>query len=753
MQPSESLGEEKIHYITCPLCEATCGLEVHTAGREVVSIRGDVEDPFSKGYLCPKGYSLKELDADTDRLRQPMIRTGDKWREVTWDEAFAEIEKHLRNLIDTHGADAVGVYLGNPNVHTLAGQLYVPNFLRALGSKNRFSASTVDQMPKQVSAGLMFGTGFSIPIPDVDRTDYFLVIGANPMVSNGSLMTGPNMRDRLRQLRQRGGKLVVVDPVRTRTAKEADEHYFIRPGMDAFFLMALVHTLFEENLVSFGHLQPHLRGLEEIQVASADFAPEQVASLCGISAADIRKIAREISNAPTAAVYGRMGTCTQRFGTVNGWLIDVINILTGNLDNPGGVMFPKAAAGGRNTTGQPGHGRGLKLGRFKSRVRGLPEVLGELPVACMIEEMEEPGAGQIRAIVTIGGNPVLSTPNGNRLDAALSKLDFMVSVDCYLNETTRHAHVLLPVPSHLQRSHYDISFYQLAVRNIAHYSDPVFDLDAGQLAEWEIILRLTAAVSTQQLGEHPIGILDDFLMQQMIQQEITSESSPLSGRDSEEILRALGSQRGPRRMLDFLLRMGPYGDCFGGNPDGLSLDKLKMYPHGLDLGPLQPRIPEVLRTASGKIEVAPSELLKDVERMRGDLSCKTDSIVLVGRRDLRSNNSWMHNLSALMKGGARCELLIHPEDATLLGVANHSAALVVTETGKIEVGIEYTEDIMPGVVSLPHGWGHNQSHTKLQIANQHPGINVNRLTNVVETEAITGNAILNGVAVRIEALD
>src|SRR5579863_7517558 len=455
------MSATKISYATCPLCEATCGLEIETRGREIVSIRGDAQDVFSRGYLCPKAYSLKELHADPDCIREPLVRRGDQWLRVSWDDAFAEIERGLMPLLQEHGRDALAVYVGNPNAHNLASLLYLPVLLQAAKTHNFYSASTLDQMPKQVTAGLMFGAGLSIPVPDLERTDYLLLLGANPLVSNGSLMTAPDMRGRLRRLRQRGGKIVVIDPYRTRTAQEADEHHFIRPGYDAHFLLALVHTLFAEGLVAPGKLADYIAGLEQVREMTEPFTPENVAAVCGIEASMIRGLARDLAAAPRAAVYGRIGTCTQAFGALASWLVDVLNVLTGNLDREGGAMFPRAAAGQANTQGSPAKGRGVRFGRWCSRVRGLPEVYGELPVACLAEEIDTPGEGQVRGLISIAGNPGLSTPNSGRLARALESLEFMVSLDVYANEPTRHADVILPGPPPLRHGHYDLAFYQL----------------------------------------------------------------------------------------------------------------------------------------------------------------------------------------------------------------------------------------------------------------------------------------------------
>jgi anaerobic selenocysteine-containing dehydrogenase len=736
----------KIHYRTCPICEATCGLEIHTKDHEVVQIKGDKLDPFSQGYLCPKGFSVKELHSDPDRLRKPMIRDDHDWKEVSWETAFNEIRKRLLPIIEEYGKDAVAVYLGNPSVHNLSGMLYGPTFLRALGSRNIYTASTLDQIPKQLSSELMFGSDANLPIPDIDHTDYLLMIGANPLASNGSLMTAPNMRGRLKSLKERGGKLVVIDPVRTVTAKQADEHYFIRPGTDALLLLGIIHTLFEENLVNPGKLTNMINGLEEIEILSKDFNPDTISANCGIESKTIRSIARELAKAKRAVVYGRMGTCTQLFGTMTSWLIDVVNVLTGNLDSKGGVMFPTPAT--RRALSKKL--RKVRYNRYQTRVRNLPEVLGELPVSCLAEEIEQPGSGQIKAFISIAGNPALSAPNSQRLQDALGKVEFMVSLDCFLNETTRYADVVLPAPSPLERSHYDITFYNLAVRNIAHYSEPVFDLPQNQLEEWEIILHLANAVSGQFFEEDAVKRWDELTIAELIKHEVRNPNSPIYERDVIEILALLNNDFGPDRLLDFYLRVGAYGDYFGENPKGLNLSRLKENPHGMDLGPLQPRIKEILQTPSGKIEIAPPVLLEDINRLRETLKKSSETILLVGRRDLRSNNSWLHNLPVLVKGENRCVLWIHPNDASSRELNNGETARLQSRTGEIKVEIKITDDVMPGTVSLPHGWGHNLSGTRLQVASQHAGVNVNILTDDHVVDKVSGNAVLNGIPLVIE---
>jgi anaerobic selenocysteine-containing dehydrogenase len=734
--------ETRTHYRTCPLCEATCGLEIITRGREVVAIRGDEENPFSRGYLCPKAPALKHLDADPDRLRQPMVRRGSTWSAVPWDDAFAEIERGLAPLLAGPTRDAIAAYLGNPSVHSLPLALYSRVLLRALGSRNVYSASTVDQMPKQVSAGLMFGGALTIPVPDLDRTHFLLILGADPVVSNGSLMTAPDVRRRLQAIRERGGKVVVIDPRRSRTAEDASEHHFIRPGTDALFLLALVHTCFAEDLVRPGRLGELVNGLDEVEKAARDFSPEVVAPVCGIDAATIRRLARELAGAPCAAVYGRIGTCTQEFGTAASWLVDVLNAITGNLDRTGGAMFTRAAAGASNTHGPGGRGKGIRLGRRKSRVRGLPEVFGELPVACLAEEIETPGEGQIRALITVAGNPVLSNPEGARLARALGSLDFMVSLDIYLNETTRHANVILPGLSPLEQPHYDVALWQLAIRNYAHWSAPVFDAPADRPQDWEVVLRLAALVAGQG-ASGDVRAMDDLVASQLLQ------SCMRDGDGAGDVMAALEPLRGPARLVEIMLRTGPYGDGFGQRPDGLTLARLEASPHGVDLGPLEPRLPEALRTPSGRIELAPPEILADVPRLRERLARNDTGLRLVGRRDLRSNNSWMHNIENLVRGPARCTLWVHPDDARRLGLADGQPAYVRSAAGAIAVPVEVTDAVMPGVVSLPHGWGHDAPGTKLRVAAAHAGVNSNLLADVASMDPLSGNSVLNGIPVEI----
>jgi anaerobic selenocysteine-containing dehydrogenase len=733
---------------TCPLCEAGCGLEITLDDDRVTRIRGDRADVFSHGFICPKGSTLKQLHEDPDRIRTPLVKRDGRFVEASWDEAYAEIERRLGEVFETHGREAVAVYLGNPNAHTLAGQLYARPLIRALGTPNVYSASTVDQRPKELAAGMMFGPGLIVPVPDVDRTDHLMVLGANPYASNGSLATAPDWPGRIEALRARGGRLVVVDPRRSRTAEEADEWVPVRPGTDGLLLAAMVRTLLDEDLVDLGDVGPYVAGLERLSDALAPFGPDDVAGVTGVEADTIRRLARELAAADRAVVYGRIGTTTAEFGTVASWLVDVLNTCTGNLDRPGGAMFTRAAAGASNTRGTPRYGRDVRIGRRHSRVRGMPESLGELPAVCLAEEIDTPGDGQVRAFVCLAGNPVLSTPNGGRLDAALAGLDFMVAVDIYVNETSRHADVILPAPSALQKGHYDLALLQLGLRNVANWSEPVLPLDDGQPDEWEVLAKLALIAQGMGAGADPAAV-DDLMVNALVAAAVADEHGPVHDRDPGELLAQLAPRTGPARLVDLMLRTGPYGDAFGARPDGLTLDKLLEEPHGVDLGPLEPRVPEGLRTASGQIELAPPTILEDLPRMAGLLTRPQPDLLLVGRRDLRSNNSWMHNVEVLVKGKPRCTLHVHPDDAERLGLDAGGQATVTSRVGSVTLPVEVTEGIRPGAVSIPHGWGHDLPGVELAVAGRHAGVNSNLLADELLVDELSGTAVLNGIPVEV----
>ncbi|MFD7426646.1 molybdopterin oxidoreductase family protein [Streptomyces sp. NPDC059818] len=732
----------------CPLCEATCGLTLTIEGSRVTGARGDRDDVFSHGFICPKGASIGGLDEDPDRLRTPLVRKDGVLTEASWGEAFDAIARALPAVTEEHGPQAVGVVLGNPNVHTMAGALYPSALLAALRTRALFTASTLDQMPKHVSSGLLFGDPNSIPVPDLDRTGHLLLLGANPLESNGSLCTAPDFPGKLKALRRRGGGLTVVDPRRTRTARLADRHVAIRPGTDALLLAAVTHVLFEEKLTDPGALADHVQGIDQVAEAVRDFPPEAVAAACDVDAGTIRTIARELAAAPTAAVYGRIGSCTVEHGTLASWLVDVLNILTGNLDRPGGALFPLSATARAPRPAAPG--KGFALGRWSSRVSGHPEAKGELPISALAEEITTPGEGRIRALIVLAANPVLSAPDGDRLDRALADgLDFMVSVDPYLNETSRHADVLLPPPPPSQSAHFDFAFNTLAVRNQVRYTRPAVPLDADRMDEGEILARLVLAVSGMH-GAEPDAV-DAMVIDRTLGKTVADPHSPVHGRAPAELAAALTGRTGPERRLDLMLRLGPYGDGFGADPDGLTLERLLARPHGIDLGPLASRVPEILTTRSGRVELFPAPIAADLPRLRAALAVRTDpdALVLIGRRHLRSNNSWMHNVAALTGGSNVCTLQMHPEDAARLGLADGAAATVTADGGELTAPVEITDGVRTGVVSLPHGWGHSRPGTRMSVAAATPGVNVNQLLDGTRLDPLSGTAVLNGIPVTV----
>jgi anaerobic selenocysteine-containing dehydrogenase len=738
--------ETVTHRRSCPLCEACCGLEITTKGDQVLRIRGDMDDPYSKGFICPKGSTLKQLHEDPDRLTSPRIRTDDGWKEATWDEAFAEIERRLAPIVETHGRQALGTVLGNPNTHNLGGLLYVRPVMTAVGSTNAFSASTVDQMPKHVSAGLMWGRPDMFPLPDLDRTDYLLMLGANPYVSNGSLLTAPDMPRRLEAIRERG-RFVVVDPRRTKTAEHASEHLSIVPGTDSFWLMALINTLFGEGLVDIGRMAPHVSGVDEVREMTAPYTAEAVAERCGIAADTTRRIARELAAAPTAAVYGRMGAHTVEFGTVASWATDVLNVLTGNLDEPGGIMFNCAPT--QNLASSKPGGRGFKLGRWEGRASGRPEVKGELPAATLAEEITD-GEGGIKGLFVLACNPVRSFPNTDRIDEALRQLDLLVVVDPYITATARHAHVILPPTSALERSHYDFAFEANMIRSFAKYSPAVFATDAP--SEEQILSRLSLVIQGKPIDTDPV-VVHDQMMDQIVEGEIARTSSPIHGRDKAEILDALAAWEWSEQIIDFRLRVGQHGDGFGANPDGLTLRKLiDEHPSGADFGPLVSRFPDAIKTVSGTVELAPQPIVDDMERFAAHfeaLGRANDQLVLVGRRHLKTVNSWMHNLNVLIKGKTDCTLQVHPDDASRLGLTDGGSASVRSRVGGVVAPVEVTDEVMPGVVCLPHGWGYDEDGIEMHTAKTKPGVNSNVLTDDAALDDLSGNCTLNGIPVEV----
>lgn len=740
--------EKTTHYRTCPLCEATCGLEITMLGHEVKRIRGDRADVFSKGFICPKGSTLKQLHDDPDRLRTPMVRRDGQLEPATWAEAWAAIADGLGTVRETHGNNAVGIYLGNPTAHTVAGALFVRPLIQALGTKNVFSASTVDQMPRHVACGYLYGNPGAMPVPDLDRTSYLLMLGANPLESNGSLCTAPDFPGRLAAIRGRGGRVVVVDPRRTATAEVADEHLAIRPGTDAAWLAALAQAIIEHHDAEFGNAEGMVSGLDEVTEALAPFTPDSVAAFCGIDAATTRRIAAELAAAESAAVYGRIGVHTVRHGTLSAWLVDVINIVTGNLDREGGVMFALPVHGRPDVAIEaPVPGRGFATGRWSSRVSQRPEVRGELPTAALAEEIETAGEGQIRALVTTSGNPVRSIQESERIDAAIASLDFMVSIDIYVNETTRHADVILPPPSAIEKAHFDFAFYGLSVRNVVNYSPAVIEPEGPD--EWELFAGLATVASGADPTQTSPSVVGDLVVAELASQAVRLSGGPCEGLDPDDLVAEVAMLPYPERIIGLMTRVGPYG---------LTFDDLAAHPHGIDLGPLQPRLRNALRTASGTVELAAPPLLADLDELAHTVaghrapSSSSDELLLVGRRHLRSNNSWMHNVEVLVKGRPRCTLQVHPDDSHRLGLVGGGTARVESAAGSVEATVEVTDVVMPGVVSLPHGWGHDVDGVRLNVARRYAGVNSNALTDATVVDPLSGNGQLNAIPVRVSAV-
>lgn len=697
-----------LHHRACHLCEAICGLNIEITHEaegppRISSIKGDPQDPFSCGHICPKAVALQDIQEDPDRLRQPHRRIGDQWQAIGWDEAFAFAAERLWAVQQAHGRNAVAVYQGNPSVHNYGLMTHSNYFLGLLKTRNRFSATSVDQLPQHLTSHLMYGHGLLLPIPDIDHTQFMLILGGNPLASNGSIMTVPDVEKRLKALKARGGQLVVVDPRRSETALLADRHLFIRPGGDAALLCGLLHTLFAEGLARGSHLP--INGLEQVREAILPFDAASMSALCGIPAEEIRRLARDFAAADKAVCYGRMGVSTQAFGSLCHWLVQLINLVTGNLDRVGGALCTEPAVDlVASTSG--GH-----FDQWRSRVSGLPEYAGELPVSALAEEILEPGDGQVRALVTVAGNPVLSTPNGRRLDEALAGLEFMLSIDLYINETTRHADLILPSTSALENDHYDSTFNLLAVRNVTRFNRAILPKPEGALHDWEIF----------------VGLAEAFAQRAQVELKATLP---------------------PARMIDFALRKGPYGDESSWK---LSLQMLDEHPHGLDLGPLGANLAVRLRTVGGKVEAAPAVLLGDLQRLARQAAPTAGQLLLIGRRHVRSNNSWMHNYHRLVKGKPRHHLLMHPDDLLHRQLQDGQMVRIRSRTGVIEVPVQASEEMMPGVVSLPHGYGHGRQGARLQVAGAQPGVSANDLTDEHLRDGVSGNAALNGVPVQVEA--
>ncbi len=732
-----------------------CGLRVTVDHGTATSVRGDPDDVWSRGHLCPKGASLHHIHHDPDRLRTPLVRTrtGDHVP-VTWDDAFAEAEKVLRPVVDSFGAAAVTVYLGNPVAHNLGLETYVGALVGLAGAAGMpayYTPGTVDQWPLNVVSALLFGGMWNAPIPDLDRTDHLVMVGANPAASQGSMLSAPDIMGRLAAIRGRGGRVVVIDPRRTATARRASEWVPVRPGTDALLLFAVLRTLAEHGAIRRpAHLDGLVDGLDDVVALAEPFAPEDVEAATGVPATTIRRLAADLAAAQRPVLYSRIGACTQEFGTLATWLVFVLNVALGSIDRPGGALFPKAAVWSPMFMKPPDQpGPGWRFGRFRSRVRGTPEVLGQFPVSCLAEEIDTPGDGRIRGLITVAGNPVLSAPGAGRLDAALAGLDAMISVDNWLNETSRHAHVVLPGLSPLERPHCDDLYWMYSIASCVKWSEPALAPPPDRPQEWELMLRLAGALLGTPLPEVDVPAMDDLYTQGIIHTACQAADTPMFGRDPAEVFAALEGV-GPERMIDLGIRVGPWGDDVGRRPGGLTLAEVRRHPDGLRLGELDGgRLADVLTTPSGRIELVHPVLTADVARLADRSERAAPDLVLTSRRHLRSNNSWLHNVSGLMRGRERCTLLIHPDDAAGNGVSDGQLVEVSTSEGSVVVVAEVSDEMMPGVVSLPHGWGHGVDGTRMDVANSHPGVNVNRLNPGALVDVPSNTQVVNGVPCRV----
>jgi anaerobic selenocysteine-containing dehydrogenase len=730
-------ADETVHRYTCPLCECMCGLDIHVdSTQQVTLIRGAKDDVWSKGYICPKGSALGHLHHDPDRIRVPMVRHGDQWREVSYEEAFQRCEELFHPIIEQHGPAAITAFVGNPAGHSYSLPRYLGQMLGPAGIPFIYSAGTVDQWPKNVTSVLLYGNMWLIPVPDVTRSDYWLLMGGNPHASGGSLMAQPDTLAEIDKIRARGGKVVVVDPRRTKTADVADEWIGIQPGTDAAWLLAIANVLFEDGNINLRHLADIVEDVDTVHAACRDFTPESVEALTRVPAETTRRIAREIAAAEAASIYGRIGLCNQEFGTLASWLIDVLAIVSGHFDRPGTLMFsnpvpqPLGWLSSTKIDGLP------EFGRWTSRVRGAPEVLGQVPCSCLAEEIATPGEGQIKGFICVAGNPVISVPDSDRLDEALPMLDAMICIDTYLNETSRHAHVIFPGPSPIETPHFDDLLWGLATRSVGKWSEPVFPLD--HMDEWEVLIRLGQILAGKRDADTDVAAIDDAWFSMLCYAK---------GLDPATVL-PMYDEGGPSRMIDWAIRTGPFGDRYG-EREGVSLQDFKDNPDGLDFGMAIPRAHDAVCTPDGKIHLAPDYLMSDLPRLRARLDAPVDGMVLVSRRHLRSKNTWLHNVKVLVKGKDRCTLMVHPIDAARIGIASGSVARVSSESGSLVVPVEITDEMLPGVVSLPHGWGHDKPGTRLSVANEHAGVNNNILAPGEFVDVLSGNAAVNGIPVEI----
>ena len=696
---ASALDGRRVHHQICPLCEASCGLLVHTEGDRITSISGNRDHVHSRGHICPKGVALQDIRNDPDRVLEPMIRTGREWQTVPWNTALDYAAERLHAVRAKHGNDAIGVYSGNPTAHNFGAGSHFKPLLVELKTRNFYSSASVDIFPNLLVSSLLYGHQYLQPVPDIDRTDFLLMLGANPIVSNGSLMTVAGFGAKVRDLRQRGGRFVVIDPRKTETAKIADKHLFIAPGTDAVLLFAMIHVLFRDNLVRTGHLASLIDGLDVVRETVAPFTPEMAERITRIPAVTIVDLTHEFAGARTAACYGRIGVSVQKYGSLGHWAIQLLNMLTGNLDRVGGTLLPEPAV-----TRFTDPDLAAPSPRWHTRVRGLPELAGGLSVAAFADEILTPGEGKIRGLVVFAGNPASALPNPRRVEQALSSLDFQLAIDIYLNETSCHADVFLPTTAPLERGHYPAFSATFATRNFASYSRPMLPPAGNVKPDWEVLDSLTRRLAI-----------------------LSGNEPPLVQTSEEALAQELATGFHPH----------------------LTVQDLLDNPNGIDLGPLRPVLPDRLLSANRRIRAAPSRLVEDVKRLLAE-PFDSDGLMLIGRRSPRSNNSWMHNLPRLMARRPEHQLLMNPEDLARLDLAEGADVALRTAIGEIVVPVIASDDVMRGTVCLPHGWGHARDGVRLDVAASLPGDNFNLLVDDRVVDVPSGGAVVQAVPVVVE---
>lgn len=681
-------------FFTCNLCEAQCGLRVGVEGARVTGVRGDPDDVLSRGHVCPKAHALRELYDDPQRLRAPVRRTATGWERVSWDDALSDVSARLRKVRRSRGRDAVALYVGNPVAHSHRAALGSQLLTMALGTKNRFDPNSQDSNPRLFACMQVYGDALSLPVPDVDRTDHLLMLGANPAASNGSQMGLGDVRVRMRGIRERGGRVVLVDPRRTESAAWADRHHFIRPGGDAALLFAMLHVLFSEGRVD-ARATAAASGGRELRELAARFPPSasdrRLASTRRRSARSRWSSWRRAARASTrASVSARTPSGRWR----RGWSRRSTSSPGTSIARAGPCSrrrpptWRRSAASSWATT--PGAGgracAGCPSSSGRSRRRRWPR------------RWIRPGRGGWWRSCASRATPCSRRRTASGWRALWRNLEHMVAVDYYVNETTRHARYILPPQHVFETGNFNLLLSRFTVRNVAKYSPPILRTGDDTRDDWDILSNLAARVALP-------GPLH--------------RACHRAGRDV------------PERVLDLLLRLGPRR---------LSMRALREAPHGLDLGPLVPSRGDRVRTPDGRIRLAPPALVADVPRLEAwvDEHRRAGDLVLVGRRHLRGNNSWMNGLPSLAKGPDRKRLLVHPTDAARLGVADGDTVRVRSRTGRVSAVVGVTDDVMPGVVSLPHGFAQ---------------CSANDLTDDRLVEPVVGTSILNGVPVVLETGD